>query len=389
MDRKSELMVGAFVLIGFAFLFFISYLINPDILRPTRVYNRYKVRFSSSSGLKVQDKVFLAGMDVGRIRAIAIRENKVEVQFEIDKRFADQVTENTPVSIQTTSLLGGRRLSLGLTEEKSAPIAPLGELTNIKEGDLFGSLAGAAEEIGGMIRENRENIQATIKNLNEITAKFNDPLGAGIIPRLLHDKEMGESLKMTIQKIERISDNIESISKTLRDQIGAGKSLLSKLIKDEEMGKKFTEIVTRIERASKSIDEITAKVNDPAGEGLIPRLIHDKELADAVNGAVSKIQGAADEVQKLVKAAREGEGSLGKFIKDPAVFDNIKNITADLKEMIAKVKRGEGSLGQIVMKDDIADNLNRLLKGAGEAIEDAREQAPIAAFGTVLLGGIQ
>ncbi len=308
----------------------------------------------------------------------------VEIWFEVEDRYS--LSGNTPVSIQTTNLLGSRNLSLSLLgkdKDKGNEIPENGFLTNTREGDLFAGLSNAADQLSGLLRENRENIKATIANIKLTTDRINDPAGEAVIPRLIHDREMGDSLKSTIRKLETVSDNIEKISTTFRTELDAGESLLARLIKDKETGRKFGEIVDRIETASKNIEQITTKINDPAGKGLIPRLIHDQKLADSVASTVEKIQGAAGEVETLVKDAREGDGRLG------TILENFKAITRDAREMVAKVKKGEGTLGRIIMSDEIAENLNKLLKVAGDAIEDAREQAPIAAFGSMLLGGIQ
>lgn len=390
MGSKRDLMVGVFFVIGLGLLFMLSSKVDSEgrIFGSGKVYKPYVAKFRSAQGLKVGDSVYLAGIRAGRLKAIDLLPNAVRIQFEIEDQH--KLYAKTPVSIASTSLLGGRRLSLGLAgppEERGDEIDWGGELENIKQGDLMANITEAFGTLTDVVKENRENLQTILANVRQTTDQLNKT--GSVIGNLLNDQEMGANLRKTFARVEAISEDIKKIAASIRKDLEAGKGLLVKLLRDEEVSKKFDQIVEGLQAATKNIKDITAKINDPDGKGLIPRLIHDTALADSVSGMIEKIRETVGEVEKLVVAAREGKGTIGRLIQDPAIFENVKKITDDVKEMVAKVKRGEGSLGQLLASDEVADNLNRLLRGAGDAIEDAREQAPISAFGTVLLGGLQ
>jgi phospholipid/cholesterol/gamma-HCH transport system substrate-binding protein len=65
------------------------------------------------------------------------------------------------------------------------------------------------------------------------------------------------------------------------------------------------------------------------------------ELARAVGG-----------FQAMADAANAGEGTLGKLLKDEAVYNNIVQVSEDLKKIMERVEGGESSLGKLLAKDD-------------------------------------
>jgi len=66
-----------------------------------------------------------------------------------------------------------------------------------------------------------------------------------------------------------------------------------------------------------------------------------EELARAVGG-----------FQETIDSVNAGEGTLGKLLKDEAVYNNIAQVSEDLMKIMSRLESGEGSLGKLLVADD-------------------------------------
>lgn len=67
---------------------------------------------------------------------------------------------------------------------------------------------------------------------------------------------------------------------------------------------------------------------------------------------IAELGNAVGELQDAIRSVNAGEGTLGKLLKDDAVYDNMARITEDFKSIMSRLERGEGSLGKLLAADD-------------------------------------
>ena len=87
------------------------------------------------------------------------------------------------------------------------------------------------------------------------------------------------------------------------------------------------------------ISEITSKVN--VGQGTLGKLINDPSMFNSLSGTSS-------ELHSLVTEVKSGEGSIGRLIAEREVYDNLKQTLGRMDDVMAKVNTGEGTLGKFV-----------------------------------------
>ena len=75
-----------------------------------------------------------------------------------------------------------------------------------------------------------------------------------------------------------------------------------------------------------------------------------QELALAVSG-----------FQKMIDSVAEGEGTLGKLLKDETMYNNMVEITDDLKLVVDKVAKGEGSVGKLLADETLYDDASAMM----------------------------
>lgn len=106
---NMEMMVGLFLLAGIACLGYLSiHLGKLEILRGDTV--PVVAEFTSVAGLKTGAGVEIAGVEIGRIDSIDIRDYKAVVRMEVRKGIALQ--EDAIASIRTRGLIGDKYVSI-------------------------------------------------------------------------------------------------------------------------------------------------------------------------------------------------------------------------------------------------------------------------------------
>jgi len=106
---NMEMAVGLFLLVGIACLGYLSIRLGKlEILRGDTV--PVVAEFSSVAGLKAGAGVEIAGVEVGRIDSISVRDYKAVVRMEVRKGIALQ--EDAIASIRTRGLIGDKYVSI-------------------------------------------------------------------------------------------------------------------------------------------------------------------------------------------------------------------------------------------------------------------------------------
>jgi len=121
---KMELVVGLFVLIGIVCLGYLSIKLGKLEVIGGGLYE-IEAQFTSASGLKPGATVEIAGVEVGRVKAIGLKEDRAIVKLGIDKD--TKLYTDTIASIKTRGIIG----------EKFLALSPGGGGDPLKAGDMI------------------------------------------------------------------------------------------------------------------------------------------------------------------------------------------------------------------------------------------------------------
>ncbi len=109
MERRLELAVGLFVIIGIACLGYLAIKLGKlEIVGGD--YYEVQAEFSSASGLKAGAPVEIAGVQVGRIKDIRLHDYQASVTIAIQQGV--QVYSDAIASIKTRGIIGEKFLGL-------------------------------------------------------------------------------------------------------------------------------------------------------------------------------------------------------------------------------------------------------------------------------------
>jgi phospholipid/cholesterol/gamma-HCH transport system substrate-binding protein len=142
-----------------------------------------------------------------------------------------------------------------------------------------------------------------------------------------------------------------------------------------------------IKETADNLSSITKKID--SGEGTLGKLVNDPKLYNELTSAAVKIDEGMASLKNIATQMEKGEGTLPKLINDPTVYNDIKLAAERLSSVADKLDSGQGTLGKLVNDDSLYNEARRFLKEGREAIEDAREQAPVTAFSSMLFSALQ
>lgn len=106
---KLELIVGVFVLVGILCLGYLSIKLGKLELIGGNVYE-VVAQFTSASGLKPGSAIEIAGVEVGRVRGIVLKEDRAAVTLAVDDSV--KLYTDTIASIKTRGIIGEKFLAL-------------------------------------------------------------------------------------------------------------------------------------------------------------------------------------------------------------------------------------------------------------------------------------
>ena len=106
---KLEFIVGVFVLVGMVCLGYLSIKLGKLELIGGNVYEVI-AQFNTASGLKAGSSVEIAGVEVGRVRAITLNEDRAAVILAVDNKV--KLYTDTIASIKTRGIIGEKFLAL-------------------------------------------------------------------------------------------------------------------------------------------------------------------------------------------------------------------------------------------------------------------------------------
>jgi phospholipid/cholesterol/gamma-HCH transport system substrate-binding protein len=113
-SRVTEIVTGAFVLFGFAALFFlVTQITNREFMVSDKGGYQLVANFENVGSLKVGAPVSMSGVNVGRVDSISYdqQQYKAVVRMHINSQF-DRIPEDSDASIMTAGLLGGQYIGV-------------------------------------------------------------------------------------------------------------------------------------------------------------------------------------------------------------------------------------------------------------------------------------
>ena len=82
-----------------------------------------------------------------------------------------------------------------------------------------------------------------------------------------------------------------------------------------------------------------------------------KDLVDASSVSVTKITEFVDKIESILDHFEKKEGTVAKLLKDPALYDNLKQSTTTLLAILKEFKESEGSAKMFIKDPSVYNNM--------------------------------
>lgn len=285
----TEFKVGVMVLVIGAIIVTMSLQISED---PSYLGSSKKAWFlvPDASGLIKKSSVKLAGIDVGVIKDIQLRNGLAYVELAI--RPDVKLTSDSKIEIRANGILGDKYVEIIPGDFTAAAIGDGAQINEVRD---VGSLASLMNEVG-KIAGSLGNVAKSLEAAATGDGDTNTPLGRIVNNLEVFTGDLAELSSGKKKQIGEMIDNVHNITEELNslvsDHSDSGfKAAWGRMVRS----------LDRVERSLKNIEEVTDKVNN--GDGTIAQLINDDETVDGINSAIENVNeffGGASKIQTTV-----------------------------------------------------------------------------------------
>ena len=107
-------------------------------------------------------------------------------------------------------------------------------------------------------------------------------------------------------------------------------------------------------RDSTNIDQLITNLDRNQDRFLRP-------LGDLVEESREPLAETIDRLERIVTKIDEGEGTLGRLVNNPTLYDEMATMSTRLNQLLAKLESGNGSMGKLIDDPSLYDNLNQTM----------------------------
>lgn len=282
--KTGILAIGAILL----FVFGYSFLKGTNLFQDSRVFF---VKYKNVEGLATSAPVTINGLNVGKVNDIRFADGNggLVVKFTVDNAFV--FSKSSKVRIYSDGLIGGKSLGIFL-EYDPENIAKSGDTLS---GAIDGGMLDAVTKALGPLED---RLTSTLISVDSMLLSVNDIL----------DKDTRLHLKQAIQNLNGTMSSLNGASKKLNTLLAnnAGK-----------MDRTFT-----------NLDEMSlnfSKFSDSLAQIQTGKLVAD-------------LQDVIGRFDAIVTGLDNGEGSVGKLLKDEKLYENLEGASKELEKLLEDVR---------------------------------------------------
>lgn len=288
MKITKEIKAGILVIASISlFIWGYSYLKGKDILND---YKTFFVKYDNVEGLASTAPITINGLVVGQVSGIKLQPNgEILVQLQIKNDFP--FSKSSVVAIYEPGLIAGKQLQI-IPNFKDNSVAVSGDTltSSVKKGltDLVSDkLAPLQQKIEKMI----VNADLLLTNLNEVL-----------------DTKSKENLKNSISNLNKTIEGINSVVDNTNSILLNNKGNIDKTL-------------TNLNKVSTDF----SKISDSLSKANITKV-------------VTNLEKTLSNVDKIMNDVQSGKGSLGKMVKDDALYNNLEKTSKELELLLQDLR---------------------------------------------------
>lgn len=94
------------------------------------------------------------------------------------------------------------------------------------------------------------------------------------------------------------------------------------------------------------------------------------DMVRAGQSTLQNIQSLVQRVDRIVSTIESGQGSIGKFINDPMLYNRLNTTLSEVQNIVSAISAGKGSIGKLVASDEMYNKLNGSVDKLNQVMDD-------------------
>jgi phospholipid/cholesterol/gamma-HCH transport system substrate-binding protein len=111
----------------------------------------------------------------------------------------------------------------------------------------------------------------------------------------------------------------------------------------------------------KRADAILAEIQN--GNGSLGKFIYDPAMTNKINAILNQVQALLNDISN-------GKGTIGKFFADDSLYRKANDLVDKLDKVADELNKGQGSLGKFIKDDTLYNNANQTIATANKMLAD-------------------
>ena len=305
-EVKTAILVISGILL---FVYLFNFLKGNDLFDSSRTY--YTV-YNNVEGLTPSTPVTINGLNVGKVLEIGFTDDgtgKLLVKLAVENEF--EFSKNSEAQLYEAGLIGGKAIAI---------IPAFDNAENAVKGTyLKGSVkAGLTELVNKRLTPLQEKLETTIVSADSLLTNLNS----------VFDTKTKAHLKNSIAQLNSTITSFKTTSTSLNELVTSNQE-------------KLNSTLNNVEKISGNLTNIT----DSIAEADLAKTIKDLQLT-------------ITNFNKVLTSIENGEGSMGKLMKEEGLYNNLEGATKELEELLKDIKLHPKRYFRILSKKEIPYNEN-------------------------------
>lgn len=284
-EIKTAILVIASILL---FIWGYSFLKGKDLFSS---YRTLYVEYASVEGLATSAPVTLNGLVIGKVNSITINQNTGKLLVELQIKSDFPISKSSLASIYEPGFIGGKQIAIEPNfEDKS--VAENGD-------QLKGNVKlGLTQTVGDKLAPVQEKLEKIMVNADNLITGINNVL----------DKKAQEDLKISLAELSKTMEQFHKASVSMNTVLDDNKVQIKG-------------VVSNFNKISGDF----SKISDSLNKADLGKTVKD------LNKTLAKVNG-------IMSGLESGKGTMGKLLKDDALYANLSQTSKELELLLQDVR---------------------------------------------------
>ncbi len=323
-EQTRNTIVGLTTLSGMAVLVYLIFLFGDGPEWMTETYP-VTIEINTANGLATGSRLQLNGVDVGFVDTIHLKPDPaegIELYCRIESRF--DIPSNVNVLAQSSLLGGMATLHLTIAEKTGPPLPKTGA-----PGILIGRASSLTSDLARITERLEQRLDPPLQKFSDTADKIG---------------ELAETYTRVGQRVEAM--------------------LEERKLEDVDAGRVAPNLHTLLARSSRRVTELKATLDG------INTLVNDPQLHEDIKATMANAREASAEAKTLTGEAREQLKHLtNQYV---AVADDLSVTLKGMNQVVMDLRDGKGTAGKLVQDPALYDALLDASQRLGSVFDEAK-----------------